>query len=173
MNNNDILIRIRYALDLKETELVDIFKTGGVELTRHDVQERLVKSQDYSADRDTSVDETASTAENIECSNSELVCFLNGLIIFKRGAQEPKADQPAKDDFAIANNINNILLKKMKIALSLSSEDMLNIFESAEVIVTKGELGALFRAQGHRNYKPCGDKFARKFLKGLAVRYRT
>ena len=49
---------------------------------------------------------------------------------------------------------------------------MLDIFKKAGVIVTKGELGAIFRKEGHRNYKECGDKYARNFLKGLAIRYR-
>ena len=49
---------------------------------------------------------------------------------------------------------------------------MLDIFENAGITVTKGELGALLRKEGHKNYKECGDKCARNFLKGLAVKYR-
>lgn len=60
----------------------------------------------------------------------------------------------------------------MKIALSLTSEDMLDILEDVGVIVTKGELSALLRKEGHKNYKECGDRYARNFLKGLAVKYR-
>ena len=29
MENNDILIRLRYALDIKNTDMVKIFKLGG------------------------------------------------------------------------------------------------------------------------------------------------
>ncbi|MDX8367762.1 DUF1456 family protein, partial [Cytobacillus sp. IB215665] len=63
-------------------------------------------------------------------------------------------------------------LKKVKIALSLTSEDMIEILEDAGVIITKGELGALLRKEGHKNYKVCGDRYARNFLKGLTIRYR-
>jgi len=63
-------------------------------------------------------------------------------------------------------------LKKVKIALALTTEDMLDLFEKAGITVTKGELGALLRKEGHKNYKECGDKFARNFLKGLAIKYR-
>ncbi|MDX8366552.1 DUF1456 family protein, partial [Cytobacillus sp. IB215665] len=63
-------------------------------------------------------------------------------------------------------------LKKVKIALSLTSEDMIEILEGAGVIITKGELGALLRKEGHKNYKVCGDRYARNFLKGLTIRYR-
>jgi len=49
---------------------------------------------------------------------------------------------------------------------------MLDIFEKAGILVTKGELGALLRKEGHKNYKECGDKFARNFLKGLTIKHR-
>ena len=60
----------------------------------------------------------------------------------------------------------------MKIALELTSEDMLELFEKAGVTVTKGELSAFLRKEGHKNYKECLDKYARNFLKGLAIKYR-
>ena len=60
----------------------------------------------------------------------------------------------------------------MKIALALTSEDMLEILATAGVIITKGELGAVLRKEGHKNYKVCGDRYARNFLKGLAIKYR-
>ena len=99
--------------------------------------------------------------------------FLNGLIIYKRGKQEPKPGQPeTPEPQKKTANVNNLLLKKVKIALSLTTEDMLDIFEKAGITVTKGELGALLRKEGHKNYKECGDKYARNFLKGLALKYR-
>ena len=174
MNNNDILIRLRYALDIKEIDMVEMFKTGGIALSRADVKERLVKSQEFSTDESATSGDNSLPSQTIECSCSELAGFLSGLIISKRGKQEPNPDQPAKPELvATHHNINNILLKKVKIALELSSDDMLDIFDSADVMITKGELSALFRNQGHRNYKECGDKFARKFLKGLAIKYRA
>ena len=53
-------------------------------------------------------------------------------------------------------NVNNIILKKVKIALALTSEDMLEILEEAGITITKGELGAVLRKEGHKNYKECG-----------------
>ena len=103
-----------------------------------------------------------------------LESFLNGFIIFKRGKQDPKPGQPETPALSLKNNesVNNILLKKLKIALALTSEDMLDILEEAGVIITKGELSAVLRKEGHKNYKECGDKYARNFLKGLAIKYR-
>ena len=46
MTNNDILIRLRYAFDLKNTEVVDIFKLGGLHYTKDDVMNMLIKVRD-------------------------------------------------------------------------------------------------------------------------------
>ncbi|KAF5051976.1 hypothetical protein DSECCO2_413380 [anaerobic digester metagenome] len=171
MDNNDILIRIRYALDIKDADMVEIFKNDGVELTIEEVRKMLIKSKDSGSVDVEALDEIE---ENRICSNAELESFLNGLIIFKRGKQDEKSDQPVKPVLSIKNkqNINNIVLKKLKIALSLTSEDMLDVFNEAGINVTKGELSALFRKEGHKHYKECGDKYARNFLKGLALKNR-
>jgi len=163
MDNNDILIRLRYALELKNKEMAEIFKLGGVEVPVPEVIKVLTKS-----------DDEAEYDDQIKCNNSMFDSFLNGLIIYKRGKQEPKPGQPDTPEPTInkSANVNNLLLKKVKIALALTTEDMLEIFGNAGITVTKGELGALLRKEGHKNYKECGDKFARNFLKGLALKYR-
>jgi uncharacterized protein YehS (DUF1456 family) len=165
MENNDILIRLRYALDIKNTEMVEIFKLGGIEVTKEEVLKMLTKSNDSNINE-------ADNEENLICNNIMLESFLNGLITFKRGKQDPKPGQPERP--ALSNeSVNNILLKKLKIALALTSEDMLDLLEEAGVKITKGELSAVLRKEGHRNYKECGDRYARNFLKGLAVKYRA
>ncbi|MDD4844362.1 MAG: DUF1456 family protein [Anaerotignum sp.] len=171
MDNNDILIRLRYALDIKDTDMVEIFKAGGIALTIEDVRKMLIKSKDSF---NVEVEAEDETEENLICKNSELESFLNGFIIFKRGEQEQKPGEAEKPVLAITNNqnMNNIMLKKLKIALSLTSEDMLDIFSEAGINVTKGELSALFRKEGHKHYKECGDKYFRNFLKGLALKNR-
>lgn len=171
MDNNDILIRVRYALDLKNTEMVKIFKLGGIEVTKDLVLKMLVKTKD--SDDDEGQNDTDGN-ENERCNNMMLESFLNGLIIFKRGKQEPKPGQPERPALSIQDNgsVNNVMLKKLKIALALSSDDMLEIFKEAGITITKGELSALFRKEGHKNYQECLDKYARNFLKGLALKYR-
>ncbi|GKU82986.1 hypothetical protein NCCP28_23820 [Niallia sp. NCCP-28] len=172
MNNNDILIRLRYALDIKNADMVEIFKLGGMEVTKEEVLKLLKKTKNSNKDEDDHNDNI--NEENLLCSNFMLESFLNGLIIFKRGKQEPKPGQSHRPAMSVKDNgtMNNVLLKKVKIALALTSEDMLDLFEEAGVIVTKGELSALFRKEGHKNYIECGDKYARNFLKGLALKYR-
>ncbi|AJD92182.1 hypothetical protein JMA_28650 [Jeotgalibacillus malaysiensis] len=172
MTNNDILIRLRYALDIKNTEMIEIFELGGLTLTKEEVLKILTKIDDDDFYED--YDEPQETETFIKCTNSMLESFLNGFITFKRGPQKDKNGQTVKQDRSIKNHasVNNVLLKKVKIALSLTGEEMIEIFEKAGLTVSKGELGALLRKEGHKNYKPCGDKYARNFLKGLTLKYR-
>ena len=171
MENNDILIRLRYALDMKDAEMVEIFKLGGIELTKEEVLKMLTKSNDSDDHVTDHGEDTNESEKNITCTDRMLESFLNGFITLKRGVQEPKPGQPTKP--VLSNeSVNNILLKKVKIGLALTSEDMLDILEKAGVTITKGELSAVLRKEGHRNYKVCGDRYARNFLKGLAVKYR-
>ncbi len=161
MNNNDILIRLRYALDLKNAEMAEIFAHGDVDVTAKDVSHLLTKS----------VDEDP---EHIACTNAMLDAFLNGLIITKRGKQEPKPGQPKRPPLMISDDKhrNNIVLKKLKIALTLTSDDILDILDDAGVYLSNSELSAVMRKEDHRNYKVCGDRYLRNFLKGLAMEYR-
>lgn len=170
MNNNDILIRLRYALDIKNTEMKEIFNLGGIDVTKEDVLKILTKANDND-DEDDEDNDFADNDDHIKCNNKMLESFLNGFIIFKRGKQEPKPGQPERPAFS-NESVNNILLKKLKIALAFTSEDMLDILAAAGVKITKGELSALLRKEGHKNYKECGDRYARNFLKGLAIKYR-
>ena len=175
MDNNDILIRVRYALDIKNTDMVEIFKLGGIELTKEEVMKLLTRSKDSYFDEAESHDETSleTEDEHMKCNHKTLEAFFNGLIVFKRGRQE-HPDQGQKPILAMkdSGSVNNVMLKKLKIALSLSSDDVMEIFELADETIGKAELGALFRKEGHKHYRECGDKYARRFLKGLSLKYR-
>lgn len=168
MDNNDILIRLRYALDIKNKDMVEIFKLGGIEVTKDEVLKILTKSKDE-------YDDEEEVEDQIKCNNKMLESFLNGLITFKRGKQDSKPGQPKSPEPTEKNkdHMNNMLLKKLKVALQLTTEDILDILDDGGIIVSKGELGAILRKAGHRNYKECGDNFTRKFLKGLAFTYRA
>lgn len=165
MTNNDLLLRLRYAIDIKDTDLIKAFELGGITVTREEVRELLTKAK-----------ETDITENNIylkPINNQMLDSFLNGFITLKRGPQKNqsgKVEQPKSKEIKY---INNVFLKKLKIALFLTSDDMLAIFSEAGVYPSKGELGAILRKEGHRNFKPCGDKYTRNFLKGLGLVYRN
>ncbi len=79
--------------------------------------------------------------------------------------------KPSKPVLTIKDkrSVNNVMLKKLKIAFSLTADDMIDIFEEAGFTVTKGELTPLFRKEGHKHYKKCSDVFIMKFLMGMEI----
>jgi uncharacterized protein YehS (DUF1456 family) len=64
---------------------------------------------------------------------------------------------------------NNDILKKLRVALNLRDEDIIQILKLVEFEISKSELGAIFRKDDHPNYKPCGDQLLRNFLNGLII----
>lgn len=168
MNNNDILMRLRYAVDLKDAEMVEIFRLGDYQTTKEDIQKLLTKQPS-----DQQEAEQFSENEYLEhCDYDMLDAFLNGFIAYKRGKQDSSQTEPQKHELN-DRTVNNIMLKKVKIALSLTSEDILALLAEAGVDLSKSELSAVLRKEGHRNYRACGDRYARNFLKGLAIKYRS
>lgn len=164
MDNNDILIRVRYALDLKNREMIEIFKLGGVTVTPEEMPKILTKSLEKDA-------EVPADYDQIKVNHKNLEAFFKGLITYKRGPMPKKEGQVAPVQEK-PDHVNNMVLKKLKVACQLTTEDMLDLLDEGGIAVSKGELGAIMRKPGHRNYKECGDNFARKFLKGLSVRNR-
>lgn len=173
MNNNDILIRLRYALDIKDSDMIEIFNLGGINISKEELLRMLLNPK---KDGDVKVkdDEFIANKDMKKCNNYMLESFFNGFIIFKRGKQDKNTSEPGKHEFMIKDNkaVNNVMLKKIKIALSLTSEDMLDIFELSGITLSKSELSAVLRREGQRNHKECGDRYARNFLKGLAIKHR-
>ena len=151
MINNDILRRLRYTLNYYDSTMADIFVLGGHGITAAAVADFLKKEDEPGY---------------VECGHPEMECFLNGLIIRRRGRKEG-APTPVKNPHVILSN--NDILKKLRIALELQEDDMLAIMKHAGVEISSSELSALFRKEGHKHYKDCGDQFLRKFLKGLSV----
>lgn len=151
MNNNDILRSIRYTLDLGDSQMIAIFGQAGQQVTRGQISDWLKKEDDPACQpiRDT-----------------ELAIFLNGLIADKRGGQEGPQPEPEK------RLTNNIVFRKLKIALDLKGEDIVEIIGLADLQLSQHELSAFFRKPGHKHYRPCKDQILRRFLKGLQRRYR-
>lgn len=65
--------------------------------------------------------------------------------------------------------INNDVFKKLRIALELRDEDIIEILGLVDFKLTKTELSAFFRREDHPNYKICGDQVMRNFLNGLII----
>ena len=147
MNNNDILRRLRYALDINDVQMAKVFRHCVPDLSLDQVG-FWMKREDHS---------------NFEPLPDPMLCrFLDGLIIEKRGLR-PDGVVPEPLEFLS----NNEILKKLRIAFNFRDEEMNAVFQREDFVVTKAELGSFFRKEGHRNFAKCPEQVLRKFLQGL------
>ena len=64
---------------------------------------------------------------------------------------------------------NNDIMKKLRVALKLNDQEIVEILKLVDFSITKAELGAIYRNKEHENFKPCGDQILRNFLNGLII----
>lgn len=67
---------------------------------------------------------------------------------------------------------NNDILKKLRVALHLRDDQIIEILRLVDFDISKSELSAFFRKEDHPNYKNCGDQVLRNFLNGLVIHLR-
>ncbi|WP_103999908.1 DUF1456 family protein [Flavobacterium urumqiense] len=67
---------------------------------------------------------------------------------------------------------NNDIFKKLRVALMLRDDQIVEILELVDFRITKSELGAFFRDEKHENYMECGDQVLRNFLNALVIHLR-
>ena len=151
MTNNDILRRIRYTFDFDDAKMIQIFALADTEVRRGHIVSWLLKEDEPSYQ---------------ECNDRMLATFLNGLISEKRGRRKGPLPKPE------AYLTNNLILMKLKIALSLQSEDVIAILKLAGFELSAPELSSFARKPGHRNYRECKDQVLRNFLMGLQIKFR-
>lgn len=150
MLSNDILRSVRYILKSNNNDLVRILALADVESTPASIASWLTKEDEEGF---------------VRCPDIILSSFLNGLIYDKRGKDE---SAPALSPERRVNN--NIVLKKLRIAFSLKTDDILAIMTEQNFRVSMPEITAMMRAPDHKNYRECGDQFMRYFLRGLTSR---
>ncbi len=151
MTNNDILRRIRYIFDFNDSKMIALFGLADYLVTRGQISDWLKKEDDPAYQK---------------CSDTQLTIFLTGLINDKRGKKEGPQPEPEK------RVTNNIIFMKLKIALNLKAEDVLEIMKLADLRISKHELSAFFRRPDHKHYRDCNDQILRNFLKGMQLKYR-
>jgi len=133
MTNNDILRRLRHALDINDTKVAEIIGNTGEETSRSQVSCWLKREEE----------------QGYKIVSDVTLCrFLDGLIMEKRGAR-PDGTVPEPLDALT----NNEILKKLRIALEMRDADVNAVFDKVSFVVTKAELGSFFRKEGHRNYR--------------------
>lgn len=151
MTNNDVLRRIRYIFDYSDSKMIAIFGSADYQVTREQISDWLKKEDDPAFKK---------------LNDTQMAIFLNGLINDKRGKKEGEQPEPEK------RLNNNIIFIKLKIALNLKADDILEFMSLAGLHISKHELSALFRRPGHKHYRECKDQILRNFLKGVQLRYR-
>jgi uncharacterized protein YehS (DUF1456 family) len=151
MTNNDLLRRLRYALNLNGVTMSEIFALAGHEIGPAEALKFLKKEEEQGF---------------VACDDTLMSCFLDGLIIYRRGRQEQPAASVSTTEVALTNNL---ILRKLRIALELNDDAMIDILKLAGVTLSKSQLSAMFRSVEHRNYKQCGDQFLRNFIRGLTL----
>jgi uncharacterized protein YehS (DUF1456 family) len=151
MTNNYILRQLRYSFDFSDSQMIQLFHFAGKEVSRSDISDWMKKEDDPAY-------------KNLVDKN--LSYFLNGFIIHQRGRKEgplPIAESKLN---------NNIILRKLKIALNLKDEDILELLSYANFKLSKHELSAFFRKPTQNQYRKCKDQILRNFLYGLKIAFK-
>lgn len=151
ISNNDIIRRLRYTFKLSDAEMHKVFAEAKKEIKITDVKDWLQKEDhpDFQKMKD-----------------EDLAAFLNGLIIKYRGRKDG-APMPNEKQLN-----NNLILRKLKIALSLKDHDLQSIFKRAGADVSKHEINAFFRHPDQKQFRECLDQYLRNFLTGLQIKMK-
>ena len=147
MKPSTILSRVKDALRLSSDDILKIYQAEGYEIDEGRVEAIFKKP---------------SSKKSQSATYEELGVFLDGLIRVMRG-------EPAKvvdDDEEIILD-NNLIIKKLKIALNLKSIDIDMIFNLADYPMSRSKIRDIFRSPEHPKYKRCSDAVLDAFLEGL------
>jgi len=169
MDSNDVNRRVRYALSLDDDDVIDLLRLSAFEGDTGNVQAwRLKEGADG----------------YMPCPPEALQAMLAGLIIRLRGVRDdqPSTQLPAQSAQPVTQSAqsaqsdkvatvidNNAVLKQIRIALSLKTDDVHALIVQGGGKLGKSEVNALFRKPSARNFRRCGDQVLRWFLAGLAT----
>ena len=147
IHTNEILYRLQQSLHLTPQQMLEAYALENYSMKIEHLERLLTRRQDKNF---------------MLCSYEELGVFLDGLITLKRGtsSNKPKSDE-------VVELTNNLILKKLRIALNLKESEVEIIFGLAEVTLSKQQLASLFRKEGHKNFKLCSNALLLAFLEGL------
>jgi uncharacterized protein YehS (DUF1456 family) len=150
MNNNEIIRRLRFVLKVGDDVLKKSYVLGGCSLPSSDIEAFFV-AENAKAYRD--------------CPDENFIQFLDGLIVHLRGPSPNGLPEP------VAIN-NNVILKKVRIALTLEARDLDNIIMLADEEMSAHEISALFRKPNNKHFVVCSDELLEKFFSGLSLYVR-
>jgi len=147
-----VLRRLRYTFNYNDKQMIALFSSAGLQVSREQVSQWLKKDDDTNF---------------VNCMDSQLAYFLNGFINEKRGKKEgPNA-------VAEKRLSNNIILTKLKIALNLKAEELIELLETVGFRLNKPELSAFSRRADHQHYRECKDQVLRNLLQAIDKKYHV
>ena len=150
MLNNDIFKRLKTIFDMDDRKMKDIFLSEEYRVPSEKLRRWKLKEGD---------------PDYVSMKDRELAIFLNGFISERRGKKEGAQMTPE-------NRLNNnLILKKLKIALALKSEDILELFALIEKPITAHELSGFLRNPKQEKFRPMMDQYLRYFLQGIRAKY--
>jgi len=132
--------------------MVALFALADETVTREQVSQWLKKDSDN---------------DFVKCTDSQLAIFLNGFISEKRGKKPGAQIAPEK------RLSNNIILTKLKIALNLQAEELIDLLTTVDFRLSKPELSAFSRKPDHKNYRECKDQVIRNLLHAIDKKYHV
>jgi len=179
VDNNDVVRRLRYALQLDDSNAARLVALGGMQVAVDQMRRWRLTDDDV---------------DFLACDDAALRALLAGLIIEKRGVRDepperaagsaatgpqasvnvskPPPSHPVSSASATQPIDNNQIMKQLRIALSMRTEDVQQSLRAGGCSLSTSEIGALFRKPKSRNYRRAGDQVLRQFLAGLATEQR-
>jgi len=152
VNNNDVMRRLRYTFNFNDKQMVSLFASAEVVVTREQISQWLKKDND---------------SDFVALFDTQLAIFLNGFINDKRGKKPGPQVAPEK------RLTNNIILTKLKIALNLQAEELIVLLSEVGFRISKPELSAFSRKVGHQHYRECKDQVLRNLLQAIDKKYHV
>lgn len=152
MNNNDVFRSIQLILNINDKMAVDIFK-----LADYVIDPAIVSG----------FTKEANDPVYINCTNKQILLFLDGLITQRRGKLQENQSEIKK---ILPPLSNNVICKKLRIAFNLQEDNLKELLSLADFDVSKNELSAISRRLGHKHYRECSDDFLMAFLVGLTFK---
>ncbi len=144
--------RLRYTFNFNDKQMVALFASADVVVTREQISQWLKKDND---------------SDFIALYDTQLAIFLNGFINNKRGKKPGAQVAPEK------RLTNNIILTKLKIALNLQAEELISLLSEVGFRISKPELSAFSRKVGHQHYRECKDQVLRNLLQAIDKKYHV
>lgn len=146
MSNNSLLRRLIFIFSFSNNQIREIFALENVVVSSAMLSHWLKKETD---------------PQFQGMPDVYMAAFLNGFITLKRGRKEG-AVPPVEKELT-----NNLKLRKLKIALSLIDQDIIDLIGSTGLHISKHEVSSFFRGPEQRQYVELNDQILRNFMQGL------